>query len=133
MTSTSLDLSQQNDLRRLSALIAAVRAGAAGIPFFVAGATARDMLLWYARQIPTGRATKDVDIAVAVAGWTEFSEFKGRLLQREADPEGPLRLVGDLRGDPDLTLRLVRAAARGASEAADGEKARGNRPQDSSA
>lgn len=289
MTNTSLDLSHQNDLRWLSALIAAVRVGAAGIPFFVAGATARDMLLWYAHQIPTGRATKDVDIAVAVAGWTEFSELKGRLLasglfsedrhipgrvqyqgsldvdllpfggiedrnrsiawppdqetvlnmfafrevlaaaievqlpggervrmpslaglgllkivawverrltapgkdaadlrlilrhylsaghedrlwdegarllaepgfdyeiagawlfgrdmatmldqegrlwlstllRREADPEGPLRLVGDMRGDPDLTLPLVQAAARGVREMADGEKAREQSP-----
>lgn len=181
MTSTSLDLSLQNDLRWLSALVAAVRAGAAGISFFVTGATARDLLLWYGHKIHTGRTTKDVDIAVAVAGWDEFSAFKARLLasgvfseerlwnegahlltepgfdyesagawlfgrdmatlldrdgqlwlsallQREAEPEGPLRLVGDMRTDPGLTLPLVQAAAKGVREVTEGEKAR-EKPQ----
>lgn len=105
MKSTSLDLSQQNDLRWLSSLVAAVRIGAAGIPFFLTGATARDLLLWYGHKIHTGRATKDVDLAFAVAGWDDFSALKARLVASGVFSEVPhvperLRFQGTL--DVDL-------------------------------
>ncbi len=105
MKSTSLDLSQQNDLRWLSALAAALRRGAAGISFFLAGATARDLLLWYGHKIHTGRATRDVDVAVAVAGWDEFSAFKSRLLASgmfAEDQNVPGRVRYQSRLDVDL-------------------------------
>jgi predicted nucleotidyltransferase len=79
MKTTSLDLSLRNDLHWLSSLVSAVRFAAAGIPFFLAGAVARDLLLWYGYGITTGRATQDVDIAFFVAGWDDFSSLKSRL------------------------------------------------------
>jgi predicted nucleotidyltransferase len=106
MKSTSLDLSQQNDLRWLSTLVAAVRVSAAGIPFFLTGATARDLLLWYGRQIHTGRATRDVDIAVAVAGWNEFSALKGRLVASGVFSEYP-NMPGRVRFQGSLDVDLL--------------------------
>jgi predicted nucleotidyltransferase len=99
-------LSQQNDLRWLSALVAAVRAGAAGIPFFVTGAIARDLLLRYGHKIHTGRATKDVDIAVAVTGWNEFSAFKARLLASDVFSEVP-KMHGRVRYQESLDVDLL--------------------------
>jgi len=101
-----LDLSQQNDLRWLSALVAAVRAGAAGISFFVTGATARDLLLWYGHKIHTGRATNDVDIAVAVTGWNEFTAFKARLLALGEFSEHP-KMQGRVRYQESLDVDLI--------------------------
>ena len=40
-----------------------------GMPYFIAGATARDILLTHVFGIPTIRATLDVDLAVAVENW----------------------------------------------------------------
>ena len=42
------------------------------IPFFVVGATARDILLEHQFDIKPGRATIDIDIGVLVAGWDQF-------------------------------------------------------------
>jgi predicted nucleotidyltransferase len=42
------------------------------IPFFVIGATARDILLEHCHAIKAPRATQDIDIAVEVAGWNEL-------------------------------------------------------------
>lgn len=50
------------------------------LPWFVAGAMARDILLTGVFGRESGRATRDVDLAVAVATWEEFRELKQRLL-----------------------------------------------------
>lgn len=44
-----------------------------GIPFFVVGATARDILLEYCHAIKPRRMTMDLDIGIEVAGWEEFN------------------------------------------------------------
>ena len=105
MKTTSLDLSLRNDLHWLSPLVSAVRSAAESIPFFLAGAVARDLLLWYSYGIRTGRATQDVDIAFFVAGWDDFSSLMSRLTASGAFLEVPgmvqrLRFKGTL--DVDL-------------------------------
>jgi predicted nucleotidyltransferase len=50
------------------------------LPWFVAGAMARDILLSSVFGLDTGRATRDVDLAVALASWQQFAELKQRLL-----------------------------------------------------
>ena len=105
MKTTSLDLSLRNDLHWLSSLVSAVRSAAETIPFFLAGAVARDLLLWYSYGIRTGRATQDVDIAFFVAGWDDFSSLMSRLTASGAFLEVPgmvqrLRFKGTL--DVDL-------------------------------
>jgi predicted nucleotidyltransferase len=106
MNSTSLDLSQQNDLRWLNTLVAAVRVGAAGIPFFLTGATARDLLLWYGHKIHTGRATRDVDVAFAIAGWDDFSALTARLVASGVFSEVP-HVPGRLRFQGTLDVDLL--------------------------
>lgn len=51
-----------------------------GLPYFVAGAMARDIVLTNVFGIDTGRATHDVDFAVAVENWDQFKVVKERLI-----------------------------------------------------
>jgi len=51
-----------------------------GIPFFVAGATAREMILLHSYNINTGTATKDIDFGIKVSNWSEFDQLKQGLL-----------------------------------------------------
>lgn len=53
--------------------------GELGLAYFVAGATARDILLTNVYGLNTGRATRDVDFAVAVENWQQFEAIKARL------------------------------------------------------
>ena len=75
-----LDFSNRPELRHLAALAAAFRAGAGDTPFFLAGATARDLLLHYAHNIDAGRDTRDVDIALMVSDWATFDTLRSRLI-----------------------------------------------------
>lgn len=70
-------------------------AGELGFSYFVAGATARDILLTGVFGIETGRATLDVDFAVAVRDWEHFDTIKAGLIGRgvfEAAPKAAQRL-----------------------------------------
>lgn len=68
---------------------------ARGIPFFVVGATARDLLIQHGHNIPVGRGTLDLDIGVEVAGWEEFQQLKDALIEsgRFAPSGEPHRLT----------------------------------------
>ncbi len=48
----------------------------AACPYFVAGATARDLVLVHVHGLPPGRATRDVDFGVAVENWQQFAKLK---------------------------------------------------------
>lgn len=50
------------------------------LDYFVVGAMARDILLSGVFGLNTGRATLDVDLAVAVEGWPQFEAIKARLV-----------------------------------------------------
>jgi len=50
------------------------------IPFFVVGATARDMVLEFGYGITPSRATRDIDIGVQVASWEQFNNLKTALV-----------------------------------------------------
>lgn len=50
------------------------------IPYFIAGATARDIVLTHIFGIEVARATLDVDLAVAIESWEQFQLLKDRLL-----------------------------------------------------
>ncbi len=56
-------------------------ARALNLPYFLAGAMARDILLTHVHGIETGLATVDVDFGVAVSGWDEFEKIKAKLLE----------------------------------------------------
>jgi predicted nucleotidyltransferase len=53
--------------------------GDLSVPFFVAGAMARDILLNNVFGIETTRATQDIDLAIAVRNWDQFQALKDRL------------------------------------------------------
>lgn len=59
-------------------------AASLGIPFFVIGATARDIVLECGFGIQPGTATRDLDLGVQVADWEEFQALtKGLVLSGE--------------------------------------------------
>ena len=51
------------------------------LPYFLAGAMARDILLTHVFGIAIGRATRDVDFGVAVGNWEQFDLIKDRLIE----------------------------------------------------
>ena len=51
------------------------------IPFFIVGATARDIILEHQFDINTRRATLDIDIGVFVSGWDQFNTLKNELIR----------------------------------------------------
>ena len=50
------------------------------IPFFVIGATARDMIMQLGYNIEVPRATVDIDLAFQVPSWQAFEKLKGSLI-----------------------------------------------------
>lgn len=50
------------------------------VPFFVVGATARDIILEHQFDIKPKRATIDIDIGVLIAGWDQFETLKDELI-----------------------------------------------------
>lgn len=86
-------------------------AAALGVPYFLVGATARDILLVHVFGLPPGRATRDVDFALVVPDWATFEEAKGRLQATErflADPKYVHRLRFRGAGSQhDLVVDLI--------------------------
>ena len=76
-----MDLGGNTELRWLSAVLSDMREAAQGADFLVVGAIARDLLLHYGYGVPITRATTDVDLGVAVAGWREFRQLRDALLE----------------------------------------------------
>ena len=64
-------------------LLQAVRqvTAANDIEHFVIGATARDILMQHVFGIDTGRATRDVDFAIAIQDWTQFEQIRQQLIE----------------------------------------------------
>ena len=51
------------------------------VPFFVVGATARDIILEHQFDIKSGRATIDIDIGVFISGWDQFEALQDELIR----------------------------------------------------
>lgn len=79
-TSTLLDFSRKAELGFLSDLVVAIADAADRVPFMLAGATARDLLLFHAHGIDTERQTKDVDFALLVETWDQYLDLRQQLL-----------------------------------------------------
>jgi predicted nucleotidyltransferase len=52
-----------------------------GVPMFLVGAMARDLVLWYGFEIRPGRATKDFDLGVRVQSWEQYETLKKALVE----------------------------------------------------
>ena len=81
MSKNLYDLSKKIDSVTLGALtLVANVAKSLNVSFFVAGATARDMILNHCYNINTGRATLDIDLGVQVIGWDQYQELTKGLI-----------------------------------------------------
>jgi len=71
-------------------------ARAAECAYFVAGATARDLILVSVHGLRPGRATRDIDFGIAVENWEQFADLKDRLIatgEFSADRRALQRLI----------------------------------------
>jgi predicted nucleotidyltransferase len=96
MIKSSLDLANKQALGFLSDLIADIRAKVPKVDILLVGATARDLLLFYAHGIKVARGTEDIDLAFAVASWTDFEKLRKSLLNSDVfrfHPSGAHRLL----------------------------------------
>jgi predicted nucleotidyltransferase len=80
MKESSLDLADKRELDFLAELIADLRAVAPHVNFLLVGAMARDLLLYHTHGIRAERATKDADLALAVADWNDFERLHESLM-----------------------------------------------------
>lgn len=70
-----LDATTLDILRQLRDVLTAQ-----GTEYFLIGATARDVLLKHVFDIPTGRATRDMDFALALGRWEAFERIRQALI-----------------------------------------------------
>jgi len=84
-----MDLTDRTELATLAELIGAARDAAPGVEWLLVGAMARDLLLHYGHGIRVGRATEDVDLAIAVSDWEEYERVRRQMLDSSlfTDPE----------------------------------------------
>jgi predicted nucleotidyltransferase len=75
-----LDFSNRTELGYLAELARAFRRAAQDLCYFLAGATARDLLLEQAHGINPGRNTRDLDLAIMVADWAVFEQVRLALI-----------------------------------------------------
>ena len=75
-----LDLARSQKLDWLAQRMADVRTAAPGVEPLIVGALARDLLLHYGSGFKIERATADVDCALAVADWAQYSAMRDALL-----------------------------------------------------
>jgi predicted nucleotidyltransferase len=80
MTSILLNLSQKTD-RFFLPIFESLDAAASeiGIPYFIVGATAKDMILSLGYEIDISRATADIDLGINVSSWDDFNRLKEAL------------------------------------------------------
>jgi predicted nucleotidyltransferase len=107
MSSTllSLKVAEERPVHPVTAaLLARVQEAAhqLGVKFVVAGATARDLVLWHVHGIRAERATRDVDVAVCAISWDAYGALIAGLEQTglfRASIKAQHTLVFD---DPDV-------------------------------
>lgn len=104
---TSLDFSQKTDLRLLGVLVKLVTAAAGEMPFLMAGAMARDLLLVHAHGIPSNRATEDVDLAFLAQNWDAFEAVRRKLLATGEFVEVPRKGIHKLRFRRTLEVDIL--------------------------
>ncbi|MES2126973.1 MAG: nucleotidyl transferase AbiEii/AbiGii toxin family protein [Pseudomonadota bacterium] len=82
-----------------------------GTDYMLVGATARDILVHHVFEVPAGRATYDVDFAVAVASWDQFERLKAGLASRPgfttSDASKQRMYYRDAAADMDYPVDLV--------------------------
>jgi predicted nucleotidyltransferase len=83
MTDISLDISGKIDEPTVQALAGVKEvADAFGVPFFIIGAKAKELLLKHVHGLDLRRSTKDMDFGVSLTSWRIFSALKTELIDR---------------------------------------------------
>lgn len=102
MSKKLLDLSGKIDAVTVAIFEAVTKvASDLNIPFFVVGATARDLVLYYGYAIETIRATRDIDLGIKVSTWEQFNQLKDSLLiSGEFDNSGYVHRIIHQSGVP---------------------------------
>ena len=77
-----------------------------GVPFFLAGASARDIVLVNLWGQPPGRATADIDIAFAVDDWAEFGRLRDALTATGRFARAPHKEQRLMYTDPEHGFQL---------------------------
>ncbi len=77
-----------------------------GIPFFLAGAAARDIVLVNLWGQSPGRATADIDFAFGVNDWAEFERLREELIATKRFERVPRKEQRFLYTDPDHGFQL---------------------------
>ncbi|MBU4120728.1 MAG: nucleotidyl transferase AbiEii/AbiGii toxin family protein [Proteobacteria bacterium] len=111
MSSIFFDWSGKIDQPTINAFSALKKeADALKIPFFVMGATARDLILKHGYGIEPSRLTRDIDLGIKVAGWEQFDRLTNALIAagRFASTREPQRFRFD-----DLLIDIVPFGAIG--------------------
>jgi predicted nucleotidyltransferase len=81
MSNILFNLSGKIDQQTIAALsLVKEVADSLSIPFFVVGASARDIILKHCYGIEPPRITRDIDLGVEVAGWEQFNQLRESLL-----------------------------------------------------
>ncbi len=81
MSNISFDISGKIETSYIDALLAIKKiADHLDIPFFIVGATARDILLEHFHNIKAPRMTTDIDLGVKVPDWEKFKALTGSML-----------------------------------------------------
>lgn len=75
-----LDLHDVRELAILADIVGAIRSNAPDEPLLLIGAFARDVLLEKGLGIRISRATRDIDLAIAVEDWAHFDTLRQRLV-----------------------------------------------------
>ncbi len=90
MSEIFCDLSGKIDRRTVDVLtIIKGVADSFAVPFFVVGATARDLILMHCFGIQTTRMTRDIDLGVQVEDWKRFEELIEKLKATGRFSRGP--------------------------------------------
>lgn len=104
-----LDLSNKAELIALSRIVRALQAVAQplGIPFFLMGAAARDLMVHHAHGIQARRATEDADFAVMVPDWKVYEDLRSTLIASGEFSPRPGPVTHRLRHVSGLPLDIV--------------------------
>ncbi len=106
MSRNFLNLSEKIDPARIEVLEAVSQvADSLGIPFFIIGAEARDLILEKGYGISTIRATLDIDFALCVSNWYQYADLKESLLSSEQFT--PAEFTHRIKHKNDLFIDLI--------------------------
>lgn len=105
----SYDFSSRSDLVGLARLTRSLQAVAEpmGVAHFLMGAAARDLMLKFAHDIQSLRATEDADFAVMVPSWKEFEALRAALIGGGQFRPRPGPVTHRLRHEGGLPLDIV--------------------------